>query len=309
MMKKLLVGTVLCLALVIMPAFAGDDDKFTVTLDAWVADLGGLSFLGAQDITCPGPGGGCGRIPLGIMSLDDGGTIPAFEVSWNNGNGNGVAISFYDLDEDGPFTSLLSNDANVFSRLHEFNTFSEHGDWWEGMVGAEITNWAIEWTHVMNSSDSGAWQIAFGVTGVDYAQTDLQYMNNLHNFGNVITERIREYSVTIDSEFEGFGPSIAVSGNHNLGSSGLQFIGDVSLSVLVGDADVSYRSEEDPFDLSNTPHPTSGIFGDIDGDGTPDIIATMQDDVNFLYGRIPGRTVLQYAHAHDKRRPTDRRIE
>ena len=282
-MKRLLVGTVLCLALAVVPASAGDDKTISITLDAWAADVGGLFFLGAQDETCPGLTG-CGTVTQGIMSLDDAGTVPAFAVSWVNGSGSGVTVSYYDVDEMGPFSSLLTDDNSTFARAHEENFFSDHGDWWEGAVGLEMSNVSVEWTHTTSSSDKGSWQVSFGINNVDYEQTDQQFMNNLHDFGFQPNETSREYGITIVSEFEGIGPSVGFSGNQKLGDSGLEFIGNVKFSVLVGDSDISYTSFFDPTGLSAVVNPTSMVAGDLDGDGFHDIFGPVNDpDLDFTF--------------------------
>ncbi|NIQ31950.1 MAG: hypothetical protein GTN89_16760, partial [Acidobacteria bacterium] len=129
-------------------------------------------------------------------------------MAWHNDKGNGIAIGYYAVDEMGPFSSMLTDDYSIFTRIHDDNFFSDHGDWWEGAVMLEMSNVSLDWTHTMNSSDSGSWQIFFGINSLDYEQTDQQYMNNLHDFGTQPNETAREYSVTIMSEFSGWGPSV-----------------------------------------------------------------------------------------------------
>ena len=273
-MKKIHVGLLLCLFLVAGPVMAAGAGSFQVTLDAWITDVSGLTFTGAQDLDCPGPGN-CGPVPIAQMNLEDGGTVPAIEISWMNGSGNGFRFSYYDMDEDGDFASMLTDDETEFARIHDDEDES-HGDWWEGMVSAEITNITLEYVNTLNSSDSGSWAISFGLTDVDYNQHDLQYFNNLHEFGDPLLEMTREYSVDIDAEFSGFGPMVGISGEQKLGNSGLKFIADASFAFVTGETDFSYLSMADPFDLTNTPHPTTMVNGDLNGDGLQDIFQTME---------------------------------
>ena len=153
-----------------------------------------------------------------------------------------------------------------------------------------MTAFTIEWTHQMNSSDSGSWQVGFGLTNLSYDQDDLQYMNNQHDFGTPLLETVREYAVMIENEFSGFGPQVSLSGSQNLGDSGLKFVADASFAVVYGDYDYDYFSEEDPFDLTNTVNPTSMVAGDIDGDGTQDVFFTMQEDLLFSGSDINNNT-------------------
>ena len=282
MTKKILFGAVLALVLAVLPASAADK-TISITIDAWSADVSGLFFLGAQDEECPGPVN-CGNFQQGIMSLTDGGTIPAVQFSWENGSGNGVTVSYYAVDEMGPFGSLLTDDYTIFARIHDDNFFSEHGDWWEGAVGLEMNNLSVDWTHTMNASDSGTWKISFGVNSVDYTQIDQQYMNNLHDYGIQPNETAREYGVRITSEFKGWGPSVGLSGTQKIGGGGLEFIGSAKFSVLIGDSDIRYASSFDPLGLSAVAHPTSMVDGDLDGDGSQDIFGPVNEsDLGFTY--------------------------
>jgi len=273
-MKKLLVATILCLALVALPVSAAGDKKFSLTIDAWAADVGGLTFDGAQDWTCAGSPANC-DVGVASMSLTDGGTIPVVSLAFAAGGGNGFALSFYSMDEDGVPGFSLSDDESYYARVHPWTGLDDHGTWWEGTVSAEMSAVELEWTRALNTSDEGAWHVAFGLSSISYDQNDQQYTNHLNAFGGPIEiERARENGIAIMADFAGFGPSVGIAGTQNLGSGGLKFMGEASLAFVAGESDWAYVSTEDPLNLTTTLHPTSMVAGDLDGDGAQDIFAT-----------------------------------
>ena len=224
-MKRLLVGTVLCLVLAAFPVEAADDDR------GW--------FLGVE-ATYLRPSGGPAN--YAILDPDDSnfdveGTIESIEIDeeigqrvflgYGSGNGNMWSLTWWGYDENALESVTAASPQELWNTVFDpgFLIFPFYGSA-DATLAVDATTIDLTYSRPLTNGDkfSTRWNV-----GLRSAEVE-------HMFGVIYDDLTDIYQVALASEGEGYGFTGGLTGTLMLNDRWMLH-GGSSYSVLMGDFD------------------------------------------------------------------------